>query len=69
MKTENLHVIFVFLSSIFSGQKIENITNIEQTRLFSVFIFYGASQAKTDLDKKIYNLTFVKKYTTLTKFI
>ena len=69
MKTENLHAIFVFLSSVFSGQKIENIANIEQTRLFSVFIFHGASRAKTDLDKKIYDLPFVKKYTTLTKFI
>ena len=42
-----------FLSS--RGQKIKNITKIEQKRLFVYilgFIFYGVSCAKTDLHNK-----------------
>ena len=39
-----------------TGQKIKNITKIEQKRLLFVyildFIFYGVSRAKTDLRNK-----------------
>ena len=52
-RLENQGSSCYFLSS--RGQKIKNITKIEQKRLFVYilgFIFYGVSCAKTDLHNK-----------------